>query len=98
MTSLKQITVEIKGIKCDACEYKDMSVRFEEYGEWLNKPCPECSANLLTQADYNNALLLARFADAAGDILPETNSSNKPVIISVETDGTGDMTFEVKDK
>ena len=42
------------GIKCDNpnCNYKDESVRSEEYYKWINKPCPICGHNLLTGKDY----------------------------------------------
>ncbi len=45
--------LKISGIKCDNCSYKDDSVKFEDYLEWLNKPCPDCGENLLTQKDYD---------------------------------------------
>ncbi len=43
--------MNITGIKCDAigCDYNNDDVRYEDYREWLNKPCPKCGANLLTQ-------------------------------------------------
>jgi len=44
----------VSGIKCDKplCDYRDDDVAFEEYGEWVNKPCPKCQSNLLTKRDY----------------------------------------------
>lgn len=46
---------KINGIKCDTpnCGYSDMTVKSSDYHNWLNKPCPKCSANLLTQKDYD---------------------------------------------
>ena len=45
------------GIKCDntKCDYIDLSVKFEEYPKWIDKPCPKCGTNLLTQEQYNEA-------------------------------------------
>lgn len=43
----------VKGIKCDSCSYKDDNVEFEDYLEWLNKPCPICGENPLTADDFN---------------------------------------------
>jgi hypothetical protein len=53
---------DISGIKCDTpkCEWKDMSVKREEYPAYLNKPCPDCGGNLLTEADYNFILALEK--------------------------------------
>jgi hypothetical protein len=54
--------LEIGGIKCDTphCNYRDDSVKFEEYPKWINKPCPLCSKNLLTQADYDKCIKLQK--------------------------------------
>lgn len=40
--------VIVKGIKCDnpECDFKDMSVNFEDYKNWVNRPCPKCGTNL----------------------------------------------------
>lgn len=46
-------TLKVHGIKCDHCPYNDMSVQPEEYDAWLNRPCPDCGENLLTQEDYD---------------------------------------------
>lgn len=45
----------VSGIKCDkpGCNYADAEVKFEDYPNWINKPCPECGENLLTQQDYD---------------------------------------------
>lgn len=50
----------IRGIKCDAvgCGYSDPSA--EDVRVYLNRPCPNCGANLLTEADL--ALLDAMIA------------------------------------
>jgi len=50
--------LEIKGIKCDTkhCNYRDDNVKFEEYRQWINKPCPICNSNLLTINDYNSCV------------------------------------------
>lgn len=40
----KAIVTHIQGIKCDNkdCDFKDMSVSYEDYPKWINKPCPKC--------------------------------------------------------
>lgn len=48
--------IVISGIKCDNCSFRDNNVHFSEYPQWLNKPCPECGHNLLTNKDYNTCL------------------------------------------
>ena len=40
------------GIKCDTagCGWHDDSVL--DYPNWLNRPCPNCGGNLLTEKDF----------------------------------------------
>ena len=57
----KQYTIaklSVGGIKCDTdgCGWNDMSILVKDYRDWLNKPCPDCGGNLLTQEDYNMTL------------------------------------------
>ena len=40
--------INIYGLKCDYCDYRDDSVKFSEYEENIGKPCPNCGNNLLT--------------------------------------------------
>lgn len=55
------LTCIIHSIKCDHCSWRDDTVPFEEYPSYLNKPCPHCGANLLTEKDYNKAKRILRF-------------------------------------
>ena len=50
------------GIKCDApgCDYYDDSAEMEDYPLYLNKPCPKCGANLLTEADMKTVIIVQR--------------------------------------
>lgn len=48
--------VKFSGIKCDNCDYRDDSVIFEDYPSYINKECPQCKANLLTQEDYDECV------------------------------------------
>jgi hypothetical protein len=43
----------IGSIKCDYCDYRDDNVPTKDYHLWLNRACPKCSANLLTQRDFD---------------------------------------------
>lgn len=49
----------ISGIRCDnpECNYRHDEVALSDYGEWLNKPCPHCGENLLTEADFNISMI-----------------------------------------
>lgn len=58
------------GIKCDnvECDYKNEDVQVEEYKDWLNKLCPKCGENLLTQKDYENAVRLHSIMKVLGNM------------------------------
>lgn len=90
----KAIKHTIKGIKCDnpECDYINPDVKFEDYKQWLNKPCPKCGCNLLTETDYMNVKLLAKIVGVINKVIPPTK--NEDIIkVNVEMDGTGKMDF-----
>jgi predicted nucleic-acid-binding Zn-ribbon protein len=45
---------QVGGIKCDnkTCDYHLDEVKFKNYDVWVNRPCPKCGSNLLTERDY----------------------------------------------
>lgn len=96
----------ISGIKCDnnKCDYRDDSVKVEDYDKWLNKPCPKCSSNLLTEADYNNVQMLLQTAQMINSMTPEQlealtkNIDNHQTSqMNIEMDGTGKMKINLKE-
>ena len=89
------IDINITGIKCDACDYKKEGVKFEDYPEYLNKPCPQCGANLLTQEDLDSVKRLLAFAGLVNAIAPEPVEDDRKVRGVVEMDGTGKMNFNI---
>lgn len=93
----KALELKIKGIKCDNCDYKNENVKFEEYKEWLNRPCPECGANLLTQEDLDVVQTLISLANILNGILPEPEENKEEVIFNVEMNGTGEVNFKLKE-
>lgn len=85
------LRLDIKGIKCDKCDYKDMSVRFEDYKKWLNKPCPKCGANLLTIEDYISTKALIITTNIINKILPKVEDDTEEKHMSIEMNGTGEI-------
>ncbi len=94
------IKLNIRGIKCDHCDYRNETVQFEneDYKKWLNKPCPKCGANLLTQRDLDNTKILIQTTKILNSILPQPNNADntKKLILGVEMNGTGNMVFKQK--
>lgn len=59
------IKMEVGGIKCDnpTCTYKDDSVTVENYGHYINCPCPKCGQNLLTLEAYKHVVKTTKFVN-----------------------------------
>lgn len=91
----QNIEFNIEGIKCDnpTCDYKDMSVDYTDYPNWVNKPCPKCGENLLTEADYK---LVKDFIDVAELInAMQLPKDDKVVTARINMDGTGTWTYDI---
>ena len=48
--------VNISGLKCDHCEYRDDNIKFSEYFYYIDRPCPDCGESLLTEAEFQDCL------------------------------------------
>ena len=94
------IRMDVKGIKCDNpnCDFMDMSVKFEDYESWLNKPCPKCGSNLLTDKDYFMTKTLYNLSNALNKIFPQREDNEEDVCISVEMNGTDKVKFIQKEE
>lgn len=99
--------MEVKGIICDnkECDFEDESVQFDDYPNWLNKPCPKCGENLLTQEDLNTVKMLMtltssqEFKDLEKNLeklLPEQDKKN--YVGKMNGSGTIEFEEEKKDK
>lgn len=69
----QNIEVITGGLKCDnpSCDWVDATVKDESLSDWINKPCPKCGENVLTERDYMNAKLLLAAAEIANSIPPD---------------------------
>lgn len=92
---MKNAEVMIKGIKCDnpSCSFRDDSVMYEDYPKWLNKPCPICGHNLLTEKDYKACKAMVNMAKFL-NIFP--SSKGKRTKMSVDLCGKGFNDCSVK--
>lgn len=96
------VDLNVRGIKCDnpECDYSDMAVKYENYPQWLNKPCPKCGANLLTQEDLDATEQLMEIVNLTNEILKDSGLEKQDMnkyIVPVEANGTGELSFgEIK--
>ena len=88
----------VKGIKCDNpdCDYIDMTVRYEDYPKWLNRPCPKCGANLLTEKDFKKIQKMMSHVEFLNKVFSLANkkgkdaTENAPLLkVHLDMNGTG---------
>ena len=68
--------INISGLKCDHCDYRDDSITFDKYKESIGLPCPKCEHSLLTQEEYDGCLKMYNNVEklnSIGDILKWLN-------------------------
>ena len=90
---------DISQIKCDTpvCGYRDNRVQFKDYPEWINKPCPKCGGNLLTNADMDTcikSLITIDKINRFGQWLPKWLQSlifGKKVKVNFDMNGSGKL-------
>lgn len=46
--------LNISGLKCDYCDYRDDTVPYSDYPASIGKPCPKCGESLLTQKEFDD--------------------------------------------
>lgn len=96
---MNAIDYKVGGIKCDnpTCDFKDMSVEYKDFPVWLNKPCPKCGCNLLTQKDLDALKVLLGLVNIINLITSPfifLFKNKKRVRVSAKSNGTGKVTFE----
>ncbi len=62
----KNIEMIEGGLVCDNenCDFEDMTIKQSDYKDWVNKPCPKCGENLLTEEDFINSEKLQLIVDS----------------------------------
>lgn len=99
-------------LKCDnpSCDYTVEDINREQVPGWINRPCPKCGENLLTQEDHDRWDSAARASDlintmtpeqlkALGDLfgVKETEDDGRPVIMEVSTHKSLSITVKNED-
>ena len=86
------ITASVRGIRCDTpgCGYKKPNVTFKQYPKYLNKPCPQCGANLLTQEDVDFIAFLLGLTLVVNNVIGPVEDTGEPrATLRVHMDGSG---------
>lgn len=96
---MQAIDYKIKGIKCDNpdCDFRDETVEYKDYKNWLNKPCPKCGSNLLTQKDLETIKAIIKLVKIINWITKPFMSlfkDSKRIKVSAEMNGSGKVYFK----
>ena len=90
------------GIKCDnsTCDYRDDDVPVSGYPDWLNRPCPKCGSNLLTEADYQAVKSIFELIDSINKTAAEisidpANGEDELATVRFTFNGNGTPAMEV---
>ena len=54
-----------------SCDFTDISVKLIEVENWIDKPCPKCGHNLLTQEQFDEMLDASLNDEEMGNALEE---------------------------
>ena len=92
------VELNISGLKCDNpnCDYNDPSVPFSDYEKSVNKPCPKCGDNLLTQDDYNQTLQMVQAVELLNKMTPEEIDALSANLSEEEIDSALDVMNQLK--
>lgn len=95
----KVVQLDISGIKCDHCDYRDMSIKYKEYDKFVNSKCPKCGENLLTEADYKTTKIMVGICNVINFVCYPFSIfvKNKTVeYASAEMNGSGKVEIKTK--
>lgn len=53
------VDLRTNGLICDNenCDWKDTSITFEEFNNWVKAPCPKCGQEVLSVQDFKNTVI-----------------------------------------
>ena len=71
--------------------------KVEDYDKWLNRPCPKCGENLLTDDDYRNVQFLLAMEKIANEIYPKIEDDESIVKATIDMNGTGNINIAIDD-
>ena len=74
--------VEEQGLQCDnpKCDWTDATICMKNMHEWINRPCPKCGENVLTEHDYNLAKNLDNIIEFVNTLSDEQLSKISQIV------------------
>src|SRR4051812_42833476 len=68
---MDNIQIQESNLQCDNYDWSDAEINFETYKDWIDKPCPKCGHNVLTQEDYQHAEIVRHTIEFINAMTPE---------------------------
>ena len=92
--------MELNGLKCDNpdCDWSDDTVPFNEYEKSINKPCPKCGENILTQEDYDSVMQIKQAMEIMANLSEEELNAMSVNLSEEEIDQALDLMNQLKMK
>ena len=84
-------SLNIGGLKCDHCDWSDMTIPLSDYEKYIGSPCPKCGENILTQEDYDETMNMVQAVEIVNMYSPEDLEKIAGNLSSEEMDGALDM-------
>lgn len=87
------------GLKCDnpSCDWRDMSIKTQDYKKYIDYKCPKCGENVLTKKDYRVFKFMIRLIKVINFILPKRiPDKNKDAIMTCEFNGNGKLSTRIE--
>lgn len=87
------------GLRCDAieCDWEDMSIRVEDYAEYVNYRCPKCGENVFTEKDYKVWMFLMKLIKIINFILPKRKVDNIKNVSTMTIEfGNGELNTKIE--
>ena len=88
------VTLNIYGLKCEksSCNFSKIDIKFEDYPKWIDKPCPKCGTNLLTEQEYLRAKMAKAYVNSLNETMPPISEPEEGLhALSVSFDGKGSL-------
>lgn len=99
---------QMGGLKCDNpnCNYHDDSISVNDYPNYINKPCPYCGCNLLTEADYKSVKRILKTVNTINrlyNFLPKfvkkvDRQKGSESEMNIDFNGTGKPNIKINEK
>ena len=82
----QNIQYSASGLKCDnpKCDWKDESIKLDDYDDWLDKPCPKCGEVVLTHEDLGYLHMMIEIADVLNGLDIPLDPNEEKVEMSVD--------------